>query len=70
MRVLVHSTRVNIVVDKRKHPDAIESWRAIPGFEGFYEVSNFGRVRSLPRIRTSGLPLRGKILKQGSVSHG
>lgn len=24
-----------------------EMWKAIPGYEGFYEVSNFGRVRSL-----------------------
>lgn len=26
-----------------------EEWRAIPGWEGFYEVSSLGRVRSLPR---------------------
>lgn len=27
----------------------IEQWRAIPGWEGLYEVSNMGRVKSLPR---------------------
>ena len=27
-----------------------ERWRAIPGYEGSYEVSNQGRVRSLQRI--------------------
>lgn len=27
----------------------IEEWRAIPGYEGFYEVSDQGRVRSLDR---------------------
>lgn len=27
----------------------VEIWKAIPGFEGFYEVSDLGRVRSLDR---------------------
>jgi NUMOD4 motif/HNH endonuclease len=27
-----------------------EQWRTIPGWEGYYEVSSLGRVRSLPRI--------------------
>ena len=27
----------------------IEEWRAVVGFEGFYEVSNLGRVRSVVR---------------------
>jgi hypothetical protein len=27
----------------------IEEWRDVPGFEGFYQVSAFGRVRSLAR---------------------
>ena len=35
-----------------------EEWRTVGGFEKLYEVSNFGRVRSLPRNTTSG-----KILK-------
>lgn len=26
-----------------------ETWRPIPGYEGYYEVSNYGRVRSLTR---------------------
>jgi hypothetical protein len=26
-----------------------EEWRAVPGFEGIYEVSDLGRVRSLKR---------------------
>lgn len=28
-----------------------EEWRIVPGFEGFYEVSNIGRVRSVDRMR-------------------
>lgn len=29
-----------------------EVWKSIPGFEGSYEVSNLGRVRSLDRVQT------------------
>lgn len=31
-----------------------EQWRAVPGFEGLYEVSDLGRVRSLDRAETVG----------------
>lgn len=51
------------------HP---EEWRPVPGHEGMYEVSNFGRVRSLDRIvieppsdvRKNGRRIRrkGKVL--------
>ena len=27
-----------------------ETWKAIPGFEGYYEVSDLGRVRSVDRL--------------------
>ena len=27
-----------------------EFWRDIPGYEGSYQVSSLGRVRSLPRV--------------------
>jgi hypothetical protein len=30
-----------------------EEWRAVPGYEGTYEVSDQGRVRSLDRIDMS-----------------
>lgn len=35
-----------------------EEWRPIIGYEGLYEVSDKGRVRSLPRATT-----KGKVLK-------
>lgn len=44
-----------------------EEWRAVPGHEGFYEVSDLGNVRSLDRIITDKrgfkLPRRGKPLR-------
>lgn len=52
----------------------IEEWKAIPGFEGFYEASNVGSVKSLDRqchhpLTPSGKQNRkGKALKPSKVS--
>lgn len=32
----------------------IEKWKDIPGYEGFYQASNLGRIRSLDRIVPCG----------------
>ena len=43
-----------------------EEWRPVVGYEGYYEVSNLGRVRSVARtILNRGIPLylRGKVLR-------
>ncbi len=40
---------------------ASETWRDIPGWEGFYQVSTNGRVRSLDRIVKARHPASGKI---------
>lgn len=44
-----------------------EFWLPAPGYEGLYEVSDIGNVKSMPRlvIRGNGnpLPVRGRILK-------
>ena len=29
-------------------------WKPIPGYEGLYEVSNTGEVKSLPRLKGNG----------------
>lgn len=45
----------------------IEEWRPVPGYEGLYEVSNMGRVRSLDRMETFGgvtRPRKGRELSQ------
>jgi hypothetical protein len=50
-----------------------ELWRPIPLWEGFYEVSDQGRVRSLDRIvKTAAGPRRylGKMLRPGTNRHG
>lgn len=43
--------------------EAIEIWKDIPNYEGLYQVSNLGRVKSLERIDALGHRLKEKILK-------
>ena len=38
-----------------------EEWRDIIGYEGYYQVSNLGRVRGIDRIDSSGRLIKGKI---------
>lgn len=40
-----------------------ETWLDIKGYEGFYQVSNLGRIRSIDRI-SCGRNLKGRIIKQ------
>ena len=54
-----------------------ETWKAIPGYEGRYQVSDLGRVRSLDRIlnySTRGFPANkkyvGRVLKPSASSKG
>lgn len=51
----------------------IEEWRPVVGYEGLYDVSNLGRVRSLDRLcksdKRSDQWLRGKILKPKINQH-
>lgn len=49
-----------------------EAWKPIPGYEGLYEVSNLGRVRSLDRVEyyvRGGRKRKGRLLKL-FLSHG
>lgn len=51
-----------------------EIWKEIPGYEGFYEVSNLGRVKSMDRVvkHPRGGPklIKGSIRKNGKHKHG
>lgn len=57
---------------------AQEEWRAVVGWEGLYEVSDLGRVRSVDRILFTPSPPRGpyfrkykgKVLKQNVGTDG
>ena len=48
-----------------------EIWKDITGYEGYYQVSNLGRIKSLPRTWYTGLGAKrfhnGKILKPHNV---
>jgi hypothetical protein len=51
-----------------------ERWLPIAGYEGFYEVSDLGRVRSLDRVVIErggkARPMRGRILKPSRYLDG
>ena len=44
--------------------NSIEIWKDIEGYEGMYQVSNMGRVRSLDRVKpnSGGQIAKGHIL--------
>lgn len=46
-----------------------EEWRDIPEWIQVYQVSNFGRVRSLTRLDYLGHPRKGKVLSP-TLQHG
>ena len=49
-----------------------EIWKPIPNYDGFYEASNLGRVRSIERkvksIRGIMMTFTGRILKQSKMN--
>ena len=47
-----------------------EIWRDIQGYEGYYQVSNRGRVKSLERIDNNNHKVKEKILKMVSDKDG
>jgi hypothetical protein len=52
-----------------------EEWRPVVGFEGFYEVSNYGSVRGVDRMIPSNKPgltrlHKGRILKPSTDDRG
>lgn len=59
-------------------PETAEEWRSVVGWEGLYEVSDLGRVRSLDRTISNPLPsgtvrsqrIKGRILTPGIAKAG
>ena len=50
-----------------------EEWRDIKNFEGLYQVSNFGRIKSVKRIVKRGTnykPVAERLLKFGGKDKG
>lgn len=47
----------------------IEIWKDVAGWEGLYEVSDFGRVRSRDRVMENGGAV-GRYIKRGRILHG
>lgn len=51
------------------HRGEAERWLPVTGFEGLYEVSDLGRVRSLPRQTVKGV-MGGRVLKPSTTGPG
>ena len=47
-----------------------EDWKPIPGYEGQYQVSSLGRIRSLDRLAHDGRKVRGTIKALRYDQHG
>lgn len=47
-----------------------EAWRPIPGYEGAYEASDLGRIRSLDRITDRGRRWKGRIMTPTPMRSG
>lgn len=48
----------------------MEEWRDVVGYEGLYQVSNAGAVKSLPRVDYANRKLKGKVLKLRKDKNG
>lgn len=44
-----------------------EIWKDIKGYENYYQVSNFGRVRSLDREVNANIKNNKKVIKKGKI---
>lgn len=65
----------NLQVGELYIQDIDGNWKDVIGFEGLYQVSDDGRVRSLPRLKICGfngkqIMQRGRILKPGHTNDG
>jgi hypothetical protein len=54
----------DFTLDLAEASELSELWVPVRGYEGFYEVSSYGRVRSLPRVVSGRF---GDVLRAGAV---
>ncbi len=47
-----------------------EAWIPIPNYEGLYEASNLGKIRSVDRVNSRGVFIHGRVLKGTSNGRG
>ena len=50
-------------MDQISHSKSEEIWKPIPGFEGLYEASSYGRIRSAPGKTTSSARFTKRVWK-------
>lgn len=50
--------------------NVVEIWKPIKDYEGYYEVSNLGRIKSLERVDCKGQSRKEKIKKHGNDKDG
>lgn len=48
----------------------MEIWRDIEGYEGKYQISNYGRIKSKKRLDTKNRPIKERILKTSQKYYG
>lgn len=48
----------------------MEKWKDIKNYEGIYQVSNLGNIKSLDRISEHGYKYKGKLLKLSPSKNG
>lgn len=48
----------------------VAEWRPVVGYEGKYEVSSDGQIRTLPRIDSYGRPVKGRLRTLSVVGNG
>ena len=57
-----------------KQMEIVEIWKPIPDYEGRYEVSNFGRVKSLPKMQLGAKGIKryykGRIMRLSNAGSG
>lgn len=48
----------------------MEKWKPVKGYEGLYEVSDRGRIRSVDRFDRKGKFWAGRVMKQNTSNYG